>query len=292
METEPEQRSEGWHEKRKGRVTGSIVGAILGIAPYMTRADAMRAMVRASLGAEREFTGNVATEYGTYNEAGAIVEWQMETGLEHKPAHFIAYDDWLGASPDGWTSDGGLLEVKCPYGLRKEAAPVFKTPEEQPHYLAQMQVQMHVARAPFCHFYQWAPGGTRRDIIARDDEWLNATLPILRQFHAEYLSELENNPDEHLLPKRVEVDTPQARMMIAEWDELNDALDRAAERKKDLLADMVSIAGGKDALFAGRKLTLTSRAGAISYAKALKVIAPNADLEPYRGKSTEFWGVR
>lgn len=289
---EPEQRSAAWFEKRKGRVTGSMVGAILGLSPWMTRADAMRNMVREALGAEREFTGNVATEYGTYNEAGAVIEWQMETGLQHRPAHFIVYEDWLGASPDGWTSDGGLLEVKCPYGLRHEEAPVFKTPEEQPHYLAQMQVQMLVARAPHCHLYQWATHGTRRDIIARDDAWLDATLPRLKQFHAEFLDELENNPDEYLLPKRVEIDTPEARKMVAEWDDLNDALDRAAERKKDLLADMVTLAGGRDALLAGRKLTLTSRQGAVSYAKAFKALMPNADLEPYRGKATEFWGVK
>jgi len=290
--TPPEQRSAAWFEQRKGRVTGSVVGAILGMSPYMTRADVMRQMVRASLGAEREFTGNVATEYGTFNEAGALIDFQMETGLQCKPAHFIAIDDWLGASPDGWTSDGGLVEVKCPYGKRKEESPVFKTPDEQPHYLAQMQVQMHVARAPHCHFWQWATGGTRHDVIARDDAWLNATLPILRQFHAEYLDELANSPDEHIAPKRVEIDTPEARKMVAEWDELNDQLDRAAERKKDLLNDMIALAGEKNALLSGRKLTLTQRAGAISYAKAIKVLAPDADLEKWRGKPSSFWQVR
>lgn len=289
---EHEQRSPGWFEARKGRVTGSAVGGILGLSPYMTRADVMRNMVRASLGAESEFTGNIATEHGTFNEDGALLEWQMETGLQSKPAYFITHEDWLGASPDGWTSDGGLIEIKCPFGKRNDADPVFKTPEEQPHYLAQMHVQMFVARAPHCHFYQWAPNGTRLDIIHRDDDWLNANLPILRQFHAEYLDELENNPGEYLAPKRVEIDTPEAAKMIAEWDELNDQLDRAAERKKDLLADMVTLAGGKNALISGRKLTLTKRDGAISYAKAIKALMPKADLEPYRGKPSEFWGIR
>lgn len=97
---EPEQRSPEWFEKRKRRVTGSTVGGILGLSPYMTRADVMRNMVREALGVEREFTGNVATQYGTNNEAGAIIEWQMETGLQWKPAYFIQHEDWLGSSPD------------------------------------------------------------------------------------------------------------------------------------------------------------------------------------------------
>ena len=289
---EPEQRSQEWFEKRKRRVTGSTVGGILGLSPYMTRADVMRNMVREALGAEREFTGNVATQYGTNNEPGAIIEWQMETGLQWKPAYFIQHEDWLGASPDGWTSDGGLLEVKCPYGKRDDAAPVFKTPDEQPHYLAQMQVQMFVARVSLCHFYQWSAHGSRHDRIERDDVWLAGNLPRLKQFHAEFLDELANNPDDHLGPKRVEIDTPEARRMMAEWDELADQLDRAAERKKDLLADMVRVAGERNAIFAGRKLTCTKREGAISYAKAIKALCPQADLEPYRGKASEYWQVR
>lgn len=290
--SEPEQRSPAWFEKRKGRVTGSAVGAILGLSPFMTRADVMRNMVRDSLGAPSEFSGNIATEYGTANEVGAIIEFQMETGLKVKPATFVVFDDWLGASPDGFTSDGGLIEVKCPFGKRKDVDPVFKRPDEQPHYLAQMQVQMFVTKTKHCHFYQWSPHGTQLDHIAFDQPWIDDNLPRLRQFHAEYMDDLANNADDHLAPKRVEIDTPQAAMMVAEWDGLNEAIENYNERKRDLLADMVALAGGKNAVLAGRKLTLTERAGAISYAKAIKAIAPDADLEPWRGKASEYWGLR
>ena len=288
----PKQRTEAWHEKRKGRVTGSIVGAILGLSPYMTRADAMRAMVRAALGAETEFTGNIATEYGTANEANALVEFQMETGMKVKPAPFVVHDDWLGASPDGFVEDGGLIEIKCPFGLRKDVVPVFKAPHEQPHYVAQMQVQMFVTRTRHCHFYQWAAGGTSCHRVEFDQGWIDENLPRLRQFHAEFLDELANSPEEHLAPKRVEIDTPEAARMVAEWDEINEALERLAERKRDLLSDMVTLAGEKNAIIGGRKLTLTQKQGAISYAKAIKALCPKADLEPYRGKASSFWGLR
>ena len=290
--TEPEQRSPAWFEKRKGRVTGSIVGAILGLSPYMTRADAMRSMVRAAIGAPSEFTGNVATEYGTANESTAIVDFQMTTELRVKPAYFVMHEDWLGASPDGYVSDGGLIEVKCPYGLRKEPSPIFKSPAEQPHYVAQMQVQMYVTKTTHCHFWQWSTHGTSLHRVEYDQSWIDENLPRLRQFHAEYLDEVRDNADEYLAPKRVEIDTPEARRMIAEWDDLNERLDQLAERKKDLLADMIKVAGEKNALFAGRKLTMTERAGAISYAKAIKALCPNADLSPYKGKPSTFWQVR
>ena len=59
-----------------------------------------------------------------------------------------------------------------------------------------------------------------------------------------------------------------------------------------VLADLVALAGNRNALIAGRKLTLTQKDGAVSYAKAIKALCPGADLEPYRGKPSEFWGVR
>lgn len=287
----PEQRSPEWFAQRVGRVTGSIVGAILGLSPYMTRADAMRSMVRAQLGAESEFSGNIATEYGTANEHGALIEFQMETGLTVTLAPFVMMEDWLGASPDGFVSDGGLLEIKCPFGKRRDEVPVFKAPHEQPHYVAQMQIQMHVTETRHCHFFQWAPNGTSLHRVEYDPAWIDENLPRLRQFHAEFLDEVESNADEHLAPKRIEIDTPEAARMVAEWDEIAEQLERASERKKDLLASMVEMAGKQNAVFGGRKLTLTKRTGAISYGKAIKALCPKADLEPYRGKGSEYWGL-
>ena len=75
-------------------------------------------------------------------------------------------------------------------------------------------------------------------------------------------------------------------------DRLQDAIDNATDRKKELLADMVRIAGDKNAVFAGRSLTLVKRAGAVSYAKAIAALLPDADLEKWRGKPSEGWQVK
>lgn len=287
-----EQRSEEWHKQRIGRVTGSVVGGILGLSPYMTRADVLRSMVRAAHGAPTEFTGNVATEWGTHNEAGAIVEFEMETSERVEAMPFVAYEDWLGASPDGRVSDGRGLEVKCPYGLRNDPEPAFKSIDDQPHYYAQMQVEAFVCGWESVWFYQWTPHGSKCEIVLRDDDWLDRHLPILRQFHAEFVHERDDNADEHLAPLRTVIDTPDAHKMVAEWDDLTEAIERATERKKDLLASMVALAKERNATFAGRKLTLTERAGAVSYGKALKALCPDADLSPYTGKPSSFWGLK
>lgn len=100
------------------------------------------------------------------------------------------------------------------------------------------------------------------------------------------------DPAEYEGAKRAEYDTPETAKLIAEYDELSEAIENATVRKKDILARMVQIAGEKDAIIAGRKLTMVERAGAVSYAKALAKYAPDADLEPYRGKPSKGWQLR
>ncbi len=285
-----EQRSPEWHEARKGRITASIVGAILGLSPYMSRHDAMRTLVRAREGAPAEFTGNVATEYGQGHEDGARIEYEMEYSATVKQVGFVPYEDWAGVSPDGLIGERGLLEIKCPYSMRHEPSPVpFKTIEEQPHYLAQIQFQLFVTGREWCDFFQWSPNGTSKERVWLDPQWVRDNIPRLRQFHAEFLAE---PADDHLAPARKEIDTPEAARMMEEWDRLSEQADNIAARKKDLLDELVTLAGGSNALINGRKLTLTKRDGAISYKKALDALAPGADLSPYKGKPSNFWQVR
>jgi putative phage-type endonuclease len=286
-----EQRTEEWHAARKGRITASSVGAILGNAPYATRDDVMRRMVREWHDAPNEFEGNIATEYGTRNEAGALTEYQMETGNTVQSVGFITREDWAGCSPDGLIGEDGGLEIKCPFGLRKDEVPAFKTLADQLHYYDQIQFSMWVTGRPCWYFYQWSPRGSALEGVKVSTAWQDENLPKLRQFYAEYLAERED-PAIHLEPKRPIIDTPEAHRIVAEYDQICEAIDRAEERKKELLADMVRIADKKDVIFAGRKLTKIEKAGAVAYAKAVKALIPNADLEPYRGKPSSYWVVK
>lgn len=286
------QRSPEWFQERAGRVTASSVGGILGISPFTTRDAVMRAMVRDAKGAPSEFPNPVPppVAWGTAMESHAIAEFEMATSEAVAPAPFVPFEDWLGASPDGYVSDGRLIEVKCPYFLRNDPTPVFIQPVDLPHYMAQMQVQMYVTGYTSCWFFQWSPHGYSNKLIHRDDDWLAANIPRLKQFWAEYIEELDN-PD-HLQPLRVTIDTPAAHLMVQEWDQLVEAEERAKERRKDLLTEMVTLAGDRNALIGGRKLTLTTRAGSVSYGKALKELAPGADLSKWTGKPSEYWGLK
>jgi putative phage-type endonuclease len=286
-----EQRSKEWFEARKGRVTASMVGAILGLDPNCTREEAMRRMVRSYQGLPSEFVGNIATQWGVTHEDEAREAFEYKYGMIVYPAAFaVRFDcDWIGASPDGHIGEGSLLEIKCPFGLRNHEAPVpFKTIEEQPHYHAQMQIQMFVTERNKCFFWQWTPNGENLDIVLFDKLRIDKKLPKLEAFYEEFLAICEEP-----LGDRVKViDTPRALQMVAEYDDLKDAIAQAEERKAELLESIVEMCGGEDAIFGGKKLKNIKRDGSISYANAIKELAPNANLEPWRGKPSSYWTLK
>lgn len=282
-----EQRSPEWFHQRKGRVTGSNVAAILGDDPYRTADDVLRAMVRDYHGVESEFPDNPAMAWGRANEANAIGLFELSTGYEVQKCGFFPYEDWLGASPDGLIGDDMVLEFKCPFGLRSKPAPVPFKRLDQTHYAGQVQIEMLCAGRTKAIFAQWSPHGEYVETVHRDQAWLDFNLPELRKFYDLYLSELDNPA--HLEPKRKEINTPRLAQLVAEYDDLLTAIDNATERKGEIMELMQEAAGYKDALIAGRKLTLVQKAGAVSYAKLVKDLLPNADLKPYIGKPSEYW---
>lgn len=285
-----EQRSPEWFAVRKSMVTGSMVGAALGLDPNTSRDEAMRRMVRAHQGLPSEFEGNIATSWGTNHEREAREAFEYSVGTRVAPATFVVHPTlpWLGASPDGYVDNHALLEIKCPFGLRDKPKPVpFKTIKEQPHYYAQMQIQMYCTDLVACYFWQWTPNDDKLEVVDYDPIWIEVNLPKLEEFYNEFLA-ICDVP----LEEKLEIDTIGHRYMIAEYDVLTKQIKEAEDRKKAILDALVFESAGEDAVICGRKLTLVQRAGAISYAKAIKELAPNADLEKWRGEPSSYWTLK
>lgn len=293
-----EQRTQHWFEQRKLRITGSRVGAILGLSPWQSQRDVLRAIVREYHGAESEFAGNPATDHGVQNEQRAMLAFMRETGLHVEKCGFFHYGDRMGASPDGIASDGSVVEVKVPFGLRNGGT--FKALADQPHYAAQLQLEMLSAGAQHGYFAQYiAPKGDPLaegyvpeqisiERVEADPSWLDKNLAAIDAFYGLLMAELDN--PEHLEALRVVVDAPDAAAILAEIDAVRDRQKADAAREKELLAELVAMAEGKNAEVHGRKLTLVKRSGSISYHKVVEDMLPNCgDLERYRGKPSESW---
>lgn len=293
--TQHEQGSKEWHKARIGRITGSAVGAILGLSPWQKPSDVIRAMVREYHGAESEFTGNIATDHGNMHEQRAMLAFMRETGLSVEKCGFFPYGDRMGASPDGLTSDGGVLELKVPYSLRNGGD--FKPLADQPHYAAQVQMELLATGRTHAYFAQYrapkgdplAPDYVEEAIsierVEADPHWIDNNLDAINAFYQRYLAELDN--PEHLEPPRVHIDSADAGTLLMELDAIRKRKKEDEKREKDILAELVKMAGEKNASIHGRPLTLVERKGNVQYNKIPEL--QNVDLEKYRGKGSSYW---
>lgn len=283
-----EQRTDEWFKQRAGRITGSKIGAILGLSPYQSAKDVMRAMVREYHGAEKEFTGNVATEYGSMHEHMAIFDFELETGskVEETGFHIHHEHDWLGASPDGLVGDDATIEVKCPYSKRDGGE--FKTLDDQLYYKAQVMYEMYCTGRKRCYFYQWSQHNTSLEVVEFDQGYIEETLPKLKAFHDKYLKEIKD-PDRHLAPL---VKTRDAQCLADEYLAAKQAVEEANKRLDAAKQSLIEIADGEKSCVSGLLVYKVQRQGSVKYAQVVKDMLPDVDLEAYRGKSSEHWVIK
>ena len=293
------QRTASWQEARKGRITGSQAAALLGMSPHVTQAQAIRAWVRHAKGAESEIPDNPAFAWGRQHERASQLAMMRACQIVINDSGFLPFQDWLGASPDGLTDCGAVAEVKCPFSWRNNPAPEPKPLADLPHYYMQVQIEMICAGVERAFFGQYRPpiGDPLSDDyhpeflhveeVVADAAWRERYMLELRAMWERLQVELEN--PEHLEPLRVTLDSEEAVRLVQYIGELDASIDQADQARKQALEELVALADGKNAIVDGRKLTLVKRAGSISYAKAIKVLAPDADLEKWRGAPSSYW---
>ncbi len=288
--------------KRRSLITGSAVGAILGVNPWQTPAEAMRRMVREHYRYPSEFKGNIATEWGQNHEQEGINHFTAEFGLLVHKATFQKFGEIFGATPDGLVDPDAIFELKTPFSLRKHDKP-FVSIVEQPHYYAQLQFEMRSYSRPKAYFAQYIPAWINTEtgeafgaemeveVVPYDENWWEESEPKLRRFYQDFLKEVEN-PKRHLEPLRDQKSDFIANDLIAEHDELTEKEKHIKARKTEIIDELTKIAGGKNTEFGERKFTLVQRQGSISWQKAFKKFAADVEdeeLEEFRGKPSESW---
>lgn len=280
------QGTKEWHEKRVGIITASRVGAILGLSPHAAADDVLREMVRERHGAEREFKGNIATQWGTDHEDTAIEKYEQETGRLVISHGFMSHPtiEWLGASPDGLAEEG-LIEVKCPYSQKLESL------TDRVDYVAQVQIQMEVADREWCDFVMWAPDNMTTERLGRDRDWFSRTKTKIEAFYNRYLSELDNPA--HLEPLELDM-TENTDWLVAEKAYLQCKLnaEQIKEELDRLKSVLVDLSGGKKAKGSNLQVFPVTRSGSIQYARAFKDLMPDADLSKYQGKPSTSYTVK
>eukprot|EP00965_Chrysotila_dentata_P243960 6205706-Pleurochrysis_carterae.AAC.3 len=172
------QRTTEWLDARKGKLTASNMGAILGLVSSVSQPTALKR----ALGTD-SFTGNAATDWGNNNEANGIAAYEQLTGMKveltglhtHKDFEFIA------GSPDGLIGDEGLIEIKCPYYFPWSG--VGRIHSKVPlHYYVQMNVLLEITQRKWCDYVCWTPEGVSIFRVTCDPVCFKQCLPYYHKF--------------------------------------------------------------------------------------------------------------
>ncbi len=274
-----EQRTAEWFEQRRHKITGSRVGAILGLSPFSTASKVMQEMIDDYKGKLKPLESNPALDYGVYNEPNALASFIKKTGFKVKEAFFEVSKeyDWLGASPDGYIGSKSLVELKCPFG--KKDSDDFKSIKEQPHYYAQIQTQLLVTGRNKCYFYQWSPVGEKIETVKADPKWVEMFIPKLKEFYDKYLELRDAN-------------FSNADKLIEDYKNNKNKIKAIEEDNAKILEELLAITNHENYKCEAGQLFKTEKAGSISYANIVKEHLPNLDLTPYRGKASISWGIK
>lgn len=130
------QRTAEWYEIRKGLMTASDAAGALGIPAWEGQRNVRDNLLKQKVSGT--FKGNFMTRWGQDNEDQVRDRACEALGITCEEVGLVIHPNysWLGASPDGVTSCGRLMEIKCPY--KRKPIP-YEVPH---HYWPQVQVMI------------------------------------------------------------------------------------------------------------------------------------------------------
>ena len=190
------QRTPPWYEVRRGLITASDAAAALGVPPFKSyKGDPRKDVLLKKL--ENAPVRGMALVHGVkYEQEASDMGMRVlgETSFEFGLLVHEKYP-WLAASPDGITSRGFAVEIKCP--TKRQIVPG----EIPHHYYPQVQVQMEVCDVPATYFIQYKPAYLNADqrpfvdivVIERDRKWFADNVETLRSFWQEYMDKRDTH---------------------------------------------------------------------------------------------------
>lgn len=142
-----EQRSENWYSIRNNLITASDFALAVGKGKFGTSKD----FYRSKCGYEvKEFDSNCPPlKWGIRYEEVANMFYKKIMGVNVTEFGLIKHPElsFIGASPDGISDMGIMLEIKCPYRRKKNE----EIPEQ---YYIQIQGQLEVCNLEECDYLE------------------------------------------------------------------------------------------------------------------------------------------
>jgi len=140
---QPQQKSKEWYEMRNTMLTASDWGTILHENHYCSPNQVLLKKC-----GDDAFYTNTAMQWGNKYESVAVQVYEYRNNVEILEFGCLKHPfiSFLGASPDGITKDGIMLEIKCPTSRKIGEIPSY--------YWCQVQGQLEVCELDRCDFLE------------------------------------------------------------------------------------------------------------------------------------------
>lgn len=168
-----EQRSEEWYRIRDNMITASDFGQALGVGKFGSTKDFY--IKKCGYQEPPPFYG-ASLSHGIRYEPVATRAYEIKMNTKVHEFGLLQHPDlkFLGASPDGITDHGIMLEIKCPFKRKIDGKIVDQ-------YLYQMQGQLDVCKLDVCHFLE-CKFEEYIDEIEFEEDW-NDDFTLSREGH-------------------------------------------------------------------------------------------------------------
>lgn len=154
--------TEEWYAARLGKVTASRGACLLvnGKGPHGLGDGALTyagEVVRGMMGIPPEEFTTASMDEGVLREPESIAAYEERTFRTVDPGEFILIPETIiGATPDGFIGDDGILEAKNPNA--KGHFDTLVSGEVPSQYRVQVQWQLMVTGRAWCDFISYHPG--------------------------------------------------------------------------------------------------------------------------------------
>lgn len=274
------QGSSEWKEARRKLVTATDAANIMGIGfktPYQTWL--------AKLSGEEEPENHYMIRGSQLEpEARDVVEKELRIVLWPE-FHISPKFQWMAASLDGLSSDGTLVEIKCPGERTHNIALSGKIPE---YYLPQLQHQMEVVGVDRMIYFSYFPDyhtpfkiievkkGDNSEMIMKEEEFYKCLKEIVPpEFNRKDYVDLSLDEEFQSLASR--------------YLDIEKILNGYEQEKEQLRSTLCSYAKRHNVKGKGISISRTMRKGFVEYGKIPELNC--IDVEKYRKAPIESYKI-
>lgn len=279
METHLKQGTEDWLQFRKGKLTASKAGIVLGLSPYMTPFE----LFEEELGLREPKPVSQHMQDGLDIEQDAREWFYKQTGIEVIPHVAIYPNNTLFiASLDGISNcKTVILEIKK---NNKEYHEIARTGKIVSFHFAQLQHQLFVTGLDSCNYLSYRHGDELLLSIKRDDAFIEDMVKKELDF--------KKCLDDLVPPALIDRDYEDMSndLELSEWGRMYfhyAAMAKDYETKAEYMKEQIkNRVGLKNVKAEGFKMTKYSTKGRIDWELLKQNHCPDVDENKYRKTSS------